>query len=484
MPAQNLVYYGSSNKPVSNSGNQSLQSGDDSVLSIHDEASYKKVTEEMYKQNFELAIRNKTLSVLRTLYAITMTSFDVGEIAQRIVDTVAKELNFNAVLINVVDYQEKVLRPLAITQSPDILQAIELMGKSFSELIVALDDTSNLIIDAIKDKERKITGNILDILVPYAVQEVADEIDKIIKVKTLIVYPLILGEKAIGALTIGLGKRVDDLSRAEKETLEELIDVVTIALDRAQLHQKLSQINTELQSANEKLQELDKLKDEFVSLASHELRTPMTAIKGSISTILEGYAGEVSKESRDFLTAAYNENDRLIRLVNNLLNISRIEAGRFTFTVVKVGMDKLISEVINNLQMAAKEKNLYLKYETDGELVPVFADIDKVKEVLINLIGNALKFTHEGGITIKASRKDNMIVVSVADTGHGISKEDQDLLFKKFSQVGSYTKQVGGTGLGLYISKQIIEGLKGKIWLESTVGQGSTFFFSLPVVSA
>ena len=134
----------------------------------------------MYKQNSELAIRNKTLSVLRTLYAITMTSFDVGEIAQRIVDTVAKELNFNAVLINVVDYQEKVLRPLAITQSPDILQAIELMGKSFSELIVALDDTSNLIIDAIKDKERKITGNILDILVPFAVQEVADEIDKII----------------------------------------------------------------------------------------------------------------------------------------------------------------------------------------------------------------------------------------------------------------------------------------------------------------
>ena len=208
MPAQNFVNYGSStNKPVSkNSANQPVQGGDYDVLSIHDEASYKKVTQEMYKQNSELAVRNKTLSVLRTLYAITMTSLDVGEIAQRIVDTVAKELNFSAVLIDLVDYQEKVLRPLAITQSPDILQAIELMGKSFSELTVSIDDTSNLIIDAIKDKERKITGNILDILVPYAVQEVADEIDKIIKVKTLIIYPLILGERAIGALTIGLGK--------------------------------------------------------------------------------------------------------------------------------------------------------------------------------------------------------------------------------------------------------------------------------------
>lgn len=472
MPADdNTVFIGSSKYP------QPSDFPKEEDISIHDEETFRKITQEMYKQNLELAVRNKTLSVLRTLYSITMSSLDIKEVAQRIVDTIVTELSFTAALIDLVDHKQNVLRPAAITQSAEIVKALELIGLPLDEITTSMTDTSNLTVNSISNKERNITGNLLDILVPRITQEVADEIDRIVKLKTLIIYPLILGNNAIGALTIGLGKRVDDLSRAEKETMEQLIDVMTIALDRARLHGDLCDANT-------RLQELDKLKDEFVSLASHELRTPMTAIKGSLSTILEGYAGDVSPQAKEFLNSAYTENDRLIRLVNNLLNISRIEAGRFTFTVTKIDMDKLITEVVHNLQSAAIERSIYLNYEKTGNMPLVLGDEDKVREVLINLVGNATKFTHKGGISVRAVIKENMMITSVTDTGSGIANEDQELLFKKFSQVGKdYARPMGGTGLGLYISKQIVEGLKGNIWLESTLGKGTTFYFSLPVAS-
>ncbi len=315
------------------------------------------------------------------------------------------------------------------------------------------------------------------------------------KQKLALVIHLRTEGEQVGLLVLGDKESGDIYSEQDINLMEILAPEAAVAIQNAKAYEEIRRFSVilqeevdkatkDLQEANQKLQELDKLKDEFVSLASHELRTPMTAIKGSISTILEGYAGEISPQAREFLTSAYNENDRLIRLVNNLLNISRIEAGRFTFNITKIDLNALIIEVVENLQIAAKEKNLYLKYEPVQNLPLVYADSDKVKEVIINLIGNAIKFTHKGGITVKAEVKDGFVQTQVTDTGSGISKEDQHLLFKKFSQPRSgYSKQAGGTGLGLYISKQIIEGQKGRIWLESTLGQGSTFYFTLPTVS-
>lgn len=463
------VYYGTSSQA------QHTHVADDEDINIHDQSSLKDLTKQLYKQNLDLAVVNKTLNVIQSLYAVTLVSLNLKEVAQKLVDTIVRELNFTAVLISLIDEEKKTLNPVAITQSAEVIKALEYIGRPLEEISIATDDSQNLAIHVINERKRQITGNLLDILTPHVVQEEADHVEQITNIKTLIIYPLLLGEKCLGVLNIALAKKQDDLSRVEKETIEQLLNVVSISLDRAQLYENLK-------IANKKLQELDKLKDEFVSLASHELRTPMAAIKGSLSTILDGYAGEVSNEAKEFLTAAYSENDRLIRLVNNLLNISRIESGRFTFTITQFDVGNLIKEVVSNLEMSATEKKIYLKHEEAEHLPKVSADEDKVREVLINLIGNAVKFTHQGGITVKAAQKDASILVSVSDTGSGIAKEDQDLLFKKFSQVqGSYAKQTGGTGLGLYISKQIVEGLKGNIWLESTIGKGSTFFFSLPI---
>lgn len=313
------------------------------------------------------------------------------------------------------------------------------------------------------------------------------------KLEFNLVMPLNTEKNQVGILVIGTKESGEIYSEQDLNLVEILAPEAAIAIQNAKAYEEIRRFNItlqeevdratkDLQSANEKLQELDKLKDEFVSLASHELRSPMTAIKGSLSTILDGYAGDITQNSREFLTAAYNENDRLIRLVNNLLNISRIEAGRFTFTLTKINLEKIIREIIQNMQNVATERKIFLKYLGDGQLPMVLGDGDKVKEVVINLVGNALKFTHKGGVTVQLRHKDNMVVTSVTDTGSGIAKEDQELLFKKFSQVGkNYARPAGGTGLGLYICKQIVEGLKGSIWLESTLEKGSTFYFSLPI---
>ncbi|MBI4065300.1 HAMP domain-containing histidine kinase [Candidatus Gottesmanbacteria bacterium] len=231
--------------------------------------------------------------------------------------------------------------------------------------------------------------------------------------------------------------------------------------------------------------ELDKTKkvqEELIYKVSHELRTPITAIKGSLSTILEGFTGELPQAARDILQTAYNENDRLLRLVNNLLALSRIEGDRFTYAIKNTDIDAIIQRVIENLKMAIKEKDLFIKYEPVEKLPLVQADEDKISEVLINLIGNAIKYTQEGGVTVAISVKGEMVVVSVSDTGLGIRKEDEQYLFHKFSQVQAAYSQQAGTGLGLFVSKQIIEGHNGKIWVESSIGIGSTFFFSLPIV--
>lgn len=299
----------------------------------------------------------------------------------------------------------------------------------------------------------------------------------------------------IGIMCLGEKLSGDIYSSEDINLLKILISEISLAIKNAlsieeiqrfnsTLKQEIDKATKDLKDANIQLQELDHLKDEFVSLASHELRTPMTAIRGSLSTILEGYAGDVSDSAKEFLNAAYNENDRLIRLVNNLLNISRIEAGRLKIEITVINMEEICNEVVGNLSSAAKEKNLELKYEKIDNLSPVKADPDMVREILINIIGNAIKFTHVGGVTVKSMVKDNMVVTSITDTGSGIAEEDQPLLFKKFSQIqGNYAKQAGGTGLGLYICKKIVENMGGNIWLESKIGAGSTFFFSLPIAS-
>lgn len=232
---------------------------------------------------------------------------------------------------------------------------------------------------------------------------------------------------------------------------------------------------------------LERSREEFFSIASHELRTPLTAIRGLAWILEEEYAGKLEdKEFKTMINDIYSSSVRLIGLVNDFLNMSRLEQGRMVFKKEHFSMKELVEEVVKEYTIPAQEKGLYLK----GMVEPtfpgnVFADRSKVKEVLINFIGNAMKFTEHGGLTIYLSQELRYALVRVADTGSGIPRENQALLFRKFQQAGRdiYARDMSqGSGLGLYISKLMIQGMGGSIGLESSaVEKGSIFFFSLPL---
>jgi len=231
------------------------------------------------------------------------------------------------------------------------------------------------------------------------------------------------------------------------------------------------------------------MKDSFLSTVSRELRTPLTSIK-SFAEILLTYE-EDRDTQREFLTIINEESDRLTKLINDFLDLSKIEAGKMKWETVELSLNKVIQNAVNVTQAIAKEKNLRIEFTSEQDLPLVSGDKDRFVQVVTNLLGNAIKFTPEGGRIDVAVRVDagdsesdpGVVVVSVSDTGIGISPENYGDVFEKFKQVGdTLTGKPQGTGLGLPICKEIIEHYDGRIWVESEIGKGSTFSFSLPIL--
>ena len=236
----------------------------------------------------------------------------------------------------------------------------------------------------------------------------------------------------------------------------------------------------EHRKADQKFKETMEIKSQFISMVSHELRTPLTAIKESIAIVLDGLAGTINEEQKDFLGAAKRNVDRLARLINDVLDFQKLESGRAVFNIHENDINEIVWEIQQAMAPLAKEKGLNFITEPDENLPLVKFDRDKITQVLTNLVDNAIKFTEEGSITIATSRRNNTIQVSVKDTGQEIKKEDIQKLFHKFEQLTKDRNK--GTGLGLAISKEIIEKHNGKIWAESKPGRGVTFCVALPVV--
>jgi len=235
----------------------------------------------------------------------------------------------------------------------------------------------------------------------------------------------------------------------------------------------------ELRAANTRLEELSSLKDELVANVSHELRTPLTAIKEGISLMLDEALGSVTDEQQDFLNTVDENIDRLTELISNLLDLSKIEAGRLRLVRRRLDIRQFIGTTLKSYKAIAGQRRL----EVELPAVPeVFADSNRVLQVLGNLFSNAVKFTKEDGtITFSVQERDGSVAVSVRDDGMGIPKDDVPKLFQKFSQVGAGENRPPGTGLGLVLCKELIELHKGTIAVASEPGKGSTFTFTLPV---
>ncbi len=262
-------------------------------------------------------------------------------------------------------------------------------------------------------------------------------------------------------------------------------DDIEVLMARIHAALRVRDLYAELKEANEQFRERDNLKTEFISTASHELRTPLTAIKEGLSLIVDGIAGEVGEKAMKYINIAMKNSERLAALINDLLDISKLEAGKMRMERDAGDVGEVVNESVSSLQDLVLKNGLKITTDLHGGLPPVYADRNRVGQVLINLIGNAIKFSKEGGsIKLSARPTTGMIEVSVTDTGVGIAPEHLDGVFNKFQQFNRIRSSgVKGTGLGLAISKEIINLHKGRIWVESQLGRGSTFYFTVPVYS-
>jgi signal transduction histidine kinase len=250
------------------------------------------------------------------------------------------------------------------------------------------------------------------------------------------------------------------------------------------LEKRVRERTEELALANEKLKELDYLKSDFVSNVSHELRTPLTAIKGAVDLMLREIAGPLTEKQTHYLTRVRSNTQHLAALINDLLDLSKIESGRIEVKFSRVSLNGLVHEVVEGLRPVAAEKVIVLEATIREPSTLVWADRDKINQVLMNLIGNAIKFTPvQGRVTVSASRNgEESVQVSVSDTGPGVPPDEKEKIFAKFYQIAEVNgENPKGTGLGLAISKALVELHGGKIWVESEEGHGSTFSFTLPL---
>ena len=230
------------------------------------------------------------------------------------------------------------------------------------------------------------------------------------------------------------------------------------------------------------LKEIEQVKSDFFATASHEFRTPLTSIMMGIGILKTGLVGEFSSRGQEILEAIEEDCERLLKLSNNLLDLSRLEAGSIAMEMEDASIYKIVKAALGTLKLQAERKNIKLYTKLPPDLPRLRVDINKIIWVLTNLVGNALRYTGEGGsITVRAVRKGNELIISVTDTGKGIPAELHEKIFQKYIQIKDEDFPSGKAGLGLTICKEIVEAHGGEIWVKSEPGKGSTFTFSIPI---
>ena len=277
---------------------------------------------------------------------------------------------------------------------------------------------------------------------------------------------------------------LEELQRQNRDFVAILEELEEKRTELERVNTELAATNRELNEANAKLRELSEMKEEFLALTTHDLRSPLTVISGVISFFTSGRLGELTPEQKNMVSMMERNAQSLIELVNDLLDASKLESGTMRLEITSIDLRGLIDELRETMDQLARDKSLKMEEDLPADLPPVEADRSKLRRILVNLISNAIKFTSRGGrVTVRAAREDGQVRISVSDTGVGIAHEDVKRLFDKYEQARSRaTRGEKGTGLGLYITKQLVELHGGEIKVESEVGKGSTFSFTIPVV--
>ncbi len=338
------------------------------------------------------------------------------------------------------------------------------------------------------------SGKSLSVNQKDQVNSYSKKFSEIFHTPNFVLVPIVVKEKPAGFIFVGKGTPYDFVTEADREMVAILADQMSQAIENTILNEQLWQSHRELERkvkeatlelgrANEELKRLNKAKSDFVSNVSHELRTPLTSIKGYASLLSEGKLGAISDDQKQRLKRINEQTNTLTQLVNDLLDISRIESGRAPMDFQPVEAKALVEGPVDLLQPQIREKKITLDVHVPEKPVELRADREKMERVLLNLLTNAVKFTPSGGhVTVEITPQKESVQFDIADTGIGIETRDLQHLFEEFYRCDNAVRQnIKGSGLGLSLAKRIINAHGGKIWVKSKLGEGSTFSFSIPL---
>ncbi len=440
------------------------------------------VTQEMYQRNRELAETNKTLSLLRSIDDLVLDSREsleqvCSKVARALTDATACPL-VGVLVRDVRRKGELVLSGVSLKDSPrqhhlpGIPHAISMNAND--TWLEALHKMRLISLDKVS------TVGFSDIL--NCTKHEADTLLAKLPLKTLYVIKLSARRKVAGVIIAGFYNPMEQLTELDTLLLDRICESIGVALDNKLLAEENSRVLRQLRESNAKLRLLDETKDDFISMASHQLRTPLTSVKGYLSLVLDGDAGPIKPNQRKLLSQAFFSSQRMVYLIADLLNVSRLKTGKFVIEPVPLNLADIIDEEVGQLQETAAGRNLQLVFVKPGHFPVLALDETKIRQVIMNFIDNAIYYTPAGGhIELSLTETDKSIELCVKDDGIGVPKADQHHLFSKFYRADNAQRaRPDGTGLGLFMAKKVIVAQGGAIIFKSQEGKGSTFGFTFP----
>ena len=437
------------------------------------------ITVEMYKRNKELAETNKTLSLLRTIDSLVLESHSsLKLVTERITEAITQAADFAFVgLLTRAAHTEGELELSSWNGSAWLGKNMEL-GLS-RPLHLKLDhpwfshlDSSHLV-----SLEQTADSDMAAFL--GCSEAELKRIKRHLPLKSLYIVKLLARHHLVGLLVVGFLSPTAEVSQTDTTLMDRLSESVGVALDNKLLFEENQHVLRQLRDSNTKLRALDEAKDDFISMASHQLRTPLTSVKGYISMIKEGDAGKITPMQDQMLGQAFFSSQRMVYLIADLLNVSRLRTGKFMIDSAPVNLAQMIDEEIEQLKEIAKVRAQKLTYDRPKHFPDLMLDDVKTRQVIMNFVDNALYYTPQGGkITVRLIETPTTVEMRVEDNGIGVPARERPHLFTKFYRAGN-ARQVrpDGTGLGLFMAKKIIAAQGGSIIFETKEGLGSTFGF-------
>lgn len=453
-------------------------------LNLSLQAKVEERTMSLQEANEALEERNKFLTTMQVVINMISRNLDLKKVNQMIADSIASELGYVGGLLSFVEKESNSLRLEAITQNALTAKVFKMLPQDPFSYRSPIQEGYNLGMQTFLTGKINFSDKISDFLSPPISKVLLDAIQKFLGVKTVVCIPVFSEGAVIGLVQFFLKTERNEISAMDTETMTALTNQVGIVYSNLKLYNNLQKANRDLQEANMHLRDLDKAKSEFLSIASHQLRTPISAIKGYLSMIIDGDFGKIGNPKvSEVISGVFESSSRLARLVNIFLNVSRIESGHLRLDKRPTQINDLIESVINELRNETKKTGLKLNYKLAKDTPVISADPDKIRDVIMNLVDNSIKYTPKGSVNVSTKHDDNLLTFIVQDTGIGIDPAEVGGLFRKFVR-GSGVAQIhtGGSGLGLFIAQKMIKEHGGQIWAESKgKGQGSTFQFVLPI---